>query len=103
MRNCSLAGPHWQWVMAQAMASAASSGRGTSSMCKSSFTICCTCFLSALPQPVTACLICMGVYSYRFSVYSAAAMIAAPRAAPTIRAVVTFLAKNSSSKATSSG
>ena len=33
----------------------------------------------------------------------AAAMIAAPRAAPTISAVVTFRAKKSSSKATSSG
>ncbi len=47
--NCTLAGPAWAWVIAAAMASAASSGVGMVSMCISSFTICCTCFLSALP------------------------------------------------------
>ena len=47
--NCTFAAPACAWVMAHAMASAASSGLGVSSMCKSSFTICCICFLSALP------------------------------------------------------
>ena len=74
-----------------------------SSMCKSNFTICCTWCLSALPYPVTACLIWLGVYSYKFSVRSATATMAAPRAALTAMPVVTFLEKNSSSNATSSG
>ena len=63
IRNCDLATPAWQWVMAQAMASAASSGFGISSSFISSLTICWICFLSARPLPVIACLICMGVYS----------------------------------------
>ena len=49
IRNCSRIRPAWQWVIAQAMASAASSGLGISSMRSSSFTICWICFLSALP------------------------------------------------------
>ena len=47
--NCSRAGPVAAWVSAMAMASAASSGRAMSCICKRSFTICCTCCFSALP------------------------------------------------------
>ena len=38
--NCSFAAPHWQCVIAHAIASAASSGFGISFIPKSSFTIC---------------------------------------------------------------
>ena len=47
--NCSSMRPAWQCVIAQAMASAASSGLGIVSMFRSIFTICWICFLSALP------------------------------------------------------
>lgn len=40
IRNCSFAAPHWQCVIAHAIASAASSGFGISFIPKSSFTIC---------------------------------------------------------------
>ena len=38
--NCSFAAPHWQCVIAHAIASAASSGFGISFIPSSSFTIC---------------------------------------------------------------
>ena len=51
------------WQIAAPSASAASSGFGISLRFSSTRTICCTCFLSACPFPVTASLICIGVYS----------------------------------------
>jgi hypothetical protein len=59
--------------------------------------------LSALPEPVTACLIWGGEYSPSGTPDWAEARMATPRACATLMAVETLEAKNSSSTATSSG
>ena len=69
----------WQNVMAMASASAVSSGRGTAGRGSRMRGISCTCFLTALPYPVTPRLTCLGGYSYTGRPARAAARRVNPR------------------------
>ena len=73
-----------------ASASAVSSGRGVSRRQSRRRVASITCGLSAWPYPVTACLICRGVYSYTGTPAFCAASRITPLACATPMAVVLF-------------
>ena len=81
------------WQIATASASAAWSGRGGASSPSSIWTIRATWSLSARPDPLTAYLICCGVYETHASRRCPAASITTPRAWPTANALWTLRPK----------
>ena len=81
--------------MAIAMASAASSGLGISSNPHSTFTFCCTCFLSAFPYPVMTSFTCNGVNSVNGILFCSSVKSTTPLASPTEMAVFALLQKRS--------